>query len=50
MKVIWEALTLSPSWPVVGLLLILIGAFVKFEVKVVDPGDKNEIKSQKEMK
>ncbi len=40
-------MSISPSWPVVGLVLILIGLMVKFEVQVIDPDDQKEIKRQK---
>ena len=43
-------MTVSPSWPVVGLVLILIGLLVKFEVQVLDSDDQEEIKSSKEVK
>ena len=43
-------MTVSPSWPVVGLVLILIGLVVKFEVQVIDADDPEEIKGSKEVK
>ena len=43
-------MTVSPSWPVVGLILILIGLLVKFEVQVIDSDDHEEIKPSKKVK
>ena len=43
-------MAISPSWPVVGLVLILIGVLVKFEVQVIDSDDQEKIKSSKEVK
>ncbi len=40
----------SPSWQLVGLVLILIGFFVRFEVQVVESDGDQEIKSQKGVK
>ncbi len=45
-----EALTLTPSWPLVGIVLIFIGFFVRFDVQVVDADEKEGIKKQKEVK
>ena len=42
-------LTASHSWPVVGLVLILIGLLVKYEVKVIDSDDQEEIKPSKKV-
>ena len=43
-------MTVSPSWPVVGVILILIGLLVKFEVQVIDPDENEEIENSKEIK
>ncbi len=43
-------LTLSPSWPLVGIILILIGFLVKFEIQVVDQDDQQEISPSKKIK
>ena len=43
-------MAVSPSWPAVGIVLILIGLMVKFEVQVIDSDDQEEIKSSKEVK
>ena len=43
-------MTVYPSWPVVGLALILLGLLVKFEVQVIDSDDQEEIKSSKGVK
>ena len=45
-----KTLTISPSWPLIGLSLILIGLLVKFEVQVIDSDDQNEFKGPKEVK
>ena len=42
-------MSVSPSWPLVGVVLILIGLMVRFEVQI-DSGDKEEIKKTKEVK
>jgi len=42
-------LSVSPSWPLVGVVLILIGLMVRFEVQI-DSDDKEEIKKTKEVK
>ena len=36
-------MSVSPSWPVIGIVLILIGLLVKFEVQVIDSDDSEEI-------
>ena len=43
-------MSVSPSWPVVGLVLILIGVLVKFEVQVIDSDDQEQMKRSKEVK
>ncbi len=43
-------MTVTPSWPVVGVVLILIGLMVKFEVQVIDSDDNEDITNSKEMK
>ena len=43
-------MTVSPSWPVVGVVLILIGLLVKFEVQVIDSDDQGDINGPKEIK
>ena len=43
-------MSVSPSWSLVGVVLILIGLMVKFELQVVDSDDKEEIKKTKEVK
>jgi len=42
--------SVSPSWPVVGIVLILIGLLVKFEVQVIDSDDQEGIKPSKGVK
>ncbi len=42
-----KTLHIVPSWPLVGVLLILLGLFVKFEIQVVDSEDQDQIKGQK---
>ena len=42
-------MAVSPSWPVIGLVLILIGILVKFEVQVIDSDDQENINSSKEV-
>ena len=43
-------MSVSPSWPVVGLVLILIGLLVKFEVQVIDSDDQDGLKPSKDVK
>ena len=40
----------SPTWPLVGIVLILIGLMVKFEVQVIDSDDQEGVKPSKEVK
>ena len=43
-------MNVSPSWPLVGFVLIAIGLLVKFEVQVIDSDDQEDLKSSKEVK
>ncbi len=40
----------TPSWTLVGIVLILIGLMVKFEVQVIDSDDQETINGSKEVK
>ena len=43
-------MNVSPSWTLVGVVLIAIGFLVKFEVQVIDSDDQEDLKSSKEVK
>ncbi len=46
LKAMEQTLNLSPDWRMIGVLLVLIGLLVNFEVRVISSEEEKELKGQ----